>query len=272
MEVDVRPRRYQRIRTALFGCLALVAVTGFVMSRPDSAPGEVLLFDEFDGPAGTSPDPAVWGYALGDGGWGNDEEQTYTDHPDNVRLDGEGHLLVEARSTPDGYTSARLTTLDRFDFTFGRAEARIKVPGGQGLHPAFWLLGTDIEEVGWPRSGEIDVMETINDADSLHTGIHGPTVSGAAWKTSAGFPEPVVGNFHRYWVERAPGRITVGIDDTTVHTYRRPDLAPDQQWVFDKPFFLLLNVAVGGRWPGPVGPDTAFPATMVIDWIKVTDA
>lgn len=271
MEADVRPRKLRRICVTLVGCVALTAVMGSVLSRPEPHSATVLLFDDFDGPAGTTPNPDVWRYALGDGGWGNDEAQTYTDHPDNVRLDGEGNLLVEAHSTADGFTSARLTTLDRFDFTFGRAEARIKVPVGQGLHPAFWLLGSDIDAVGWPASGEIDVMETLNDEDFVHSGLHGPTAVGAAWKTSAESPQLPVEDFHRYWVEREPGRITVGIDDATTYTFRRSDLSSDDLWVFDKPFFLLLNVAVGGRWPGPVSPDTAFPATMVIDWIKVTD-
>jgi beta-glucanase (GH16 family) len=271
------PRRRRWVRFAAVGAAGLttVLIAAFVHAGSPDNPrltATSLMFDDFNGPAGTSPDAQWWSYDTGGGGWGNSEAQTYTSAPENVRLDGAGHLVIEARHDGAAYTSARVTTKGRVSFTNGRAEARMRLPRGVGLHPAFWLLGTDIDAVGWPASGEIDVVETLNDAPSLFSTLHGPKGSGGEWEVSAttGLAPSFVDDFHVYWVQKDPGSITMGVDDRVTGTFRAADVSPDQRWVFDKPFFLLFNVAVGGDWPGPVDSSTRFPAAMIVDWVKVT--
>ncbi|MBV8928022.1 MAG: glycoside hydrolase family 16 protein [Mycobacteriaceae bacterium] len=230
------------------------------------------MFDDFNGPAGSRPDPAIWSYDVGAGGWGNDELQTYTDNPANARLDGDGHLILSTiRQADGGYTSARLTTRGKFSFATGRAEARIKVPDGDGLHPGFWLLGADIDRVGWPRSGEIDVMETIDDAGTYNCALHGPDVKGGAWQASGSdvWPAPLSHDFHTYWVQRSPGSIAIGVDQTQVCTFTAQNVGAQHVWEFDKPFNLLLNVSVGGNYAGPPSSQTPSVATMLVDWVRV---
>ncbi|WP_460354343.1 family 16 glycosylhydrolase [Mycobacterium sp. ZZG] len=243
----------------------------YVIERPTAA-ASLVLFDDFNGAAGTPPDPARWGHDVGGGGWGNGEVQVYTDDPANAALDGDGHLVVTARRDGRHITSARLTTKDRLSFTYGRAEARLKLPQGAGLHPAFWLLGTDLDSVGWPASGELDVVETIGEAHFVHSGAIGPYTDGTEYKLAAAVPiDPAfVDGFHTYWVQREPGIVSMGVDDRTTGVFHAADLSPEQLWVFDKPFFLVLNVAVGGDWPGPVQDGTPFPAEMTVDWVRVT--
>ena len=271
------PRRRRWVRFAAFGGIGLttVLIAAFVLVGSPDDPrltATSLMFDDFNGPAGTSPDPRTWTYDTGGGGWGNSEAQTYTSAPENVRLDGAGHLTIEARQNGGAYTSARMTTKGRVSFTNGRAEARMRLPRGAGLHPAFWLLGTDIDAVGWPASGEIDVVETLNDAHDLFSTLHGPKGSGGEWEISAttGLAPSFVDDFHVYWVDKRTGSITIGVDDRVTANFSAADISADQRWVFDKPFFLLFNVAVGGDWPGPVDSTTRFPAAMIVDWVKVT--
>lgn len=230
------------------------------------------VYDEFDGTEGSALDSSKWSYDTGQTGWGNNEKQNYTDSTDNAYEDGSGNLSVTALSTSDGYTSARVTTEGKFEFTYGRVEARIKLPAGQGLHPAFWMLGTDIDDVGWPISGEIDIIETLNEADNYHSGVHAPEPdSVTSQKVAASGPtdELLSDAYHVYWVERSPGKVVTGIDDTTLATVTPADLTGGSEyWVFDKPFYLLFNVAVAGDWPGPTTADTEFPATMSVDWVR----
>ncbi|WP_420750606.1 glycoside hydrolase family 16 protein [Rhodococcus sp. O3] len=226
--------------------------------------------DEFDGPAWSAPNPTFWDYEVGGGGWGNNEQQVYTSNRENSRLDGDGRLLIEARRTWSGFTSARLVTRDRFEFTYGVVEARIKVPAGKGLHPAFWTLGSNIHEVGWPACGEIDILEVIGDGSRYHAGVHGPTGDSERWERSV---DGTIGanlsaSFHDYALIKAPGSISVAIDRQIIGTVTAADLTPAEQWVFDAPAYLLLNVAVGGNWPGPVDYTTPFPATMAVEWVR----
>ncbi|MGE2736217.1 glycoside hydrolase family 16 protein [Mycolicibacterium vaccae] len=264
----------RRVRIAAAGVLTLTACQVPMTTGHAQAPAPVAAFyDGFDGPAGHPPS-ARWRYDVGGGGWGNNEMQVYTDSPDNVRLDGAGNLEIVARGGPGGeITSARITTKGTVEFTSGRAEARIALPAGAGLHPAFWLLGADLDEVGWPEAGEIDVIETLNHAPEYHTGVHVPSDGPQRREqltTSGPAPFPLAGQFHTYWVDREPGRVTTGIDDLTLYTVTPADLAPESRWVFDGPFFLLLNLAVGGSWPGPPDVSTPNPSTMLVDWVKVT--
>ncbi len=240
---------------------------------PAPARWEELWADTFDGAAGSAP-ADHWVPDLGAGGWGNEELQAYT--TENAVLDGDGHLVITAREEArDGaaYTSARLTTRDTFAVTYGRVEARMKVPEGQGLWPAFWMLGTDFAEVGWPACGEIDVMEHRGgEPGTVQGSVHGPGYAGGAtiYDTKT-LPddESLADDFHVYAVQRDEGRITWWLDDTRYHEVTRADLPAGSPWLFEKDFFLLVNLAVGGLFGGDPDATTAFPAELVVDEVRV---
>lgn len=218
--------------------------------------------DEFDGPAGTPVDPNVWGFEVGDHGWGNDELQRYTD---DAVLDGAGCLAITARRTPEGgYTSARLVSKGRVAVRHGLVVARIRLPGGLGVWPAFWMLGTDIDEVGWPGCGEIDVMEHFGTgSDTVRGTVHGPGYSGRDGVTGA---TSVGAGFHDHAVRWSPGRIEWLLDGRPFHAVTPNDVPGP--WVFEHDFYLLLNVAVGGTLTAsPAG--TGFPRTMLVDHVRV---
>lgn len=276
-------RQWWSLFSALAVLVVLASIIGFATMqgqglRPASdselaSAGMTLAgADDFDGPAWSAPDDRYWDYDTGAGGWGNDEQQTYTDSTDNARLDGSGNLIIEARRTGDGFTSARVVSRKRVDIGFGLLEARIRMPEGQGVHPALWLLGTNISTAGWPQSGEVDIMELVNSGISYHNAIHGPTVKNPdeAWKQSADGDAGVnlAQDYHVYQILRAPGTIKIGLDGDVVGSYSRTSTPAGADWVFDGPMYVVLNVAVGGDWPGPVAADTRFPATMVVDWIR----
>lgn len=228
--------------------------------------------DEFNGPRGTLPDPARWTYDLGAGGWGNHELETYTNSADNASLDGDGHLVIRAIRSGSAYTSARLKTKSRFEFQYGRVEARIKVPYGQGIWPAFWMLGNDIDSNGWPRCGEVDIMENIGkEPGTVHGTVHGPGYSGGAGR-GAPFnlrPGRFADDFHLYAIEWSPNSIDFFVDNQRYFVITPANLPDGTRWVFDHPFFLLLNLAVGGDWPGNPDATTVFPQEMLIDYVRV---
>lgn len=226
--------------------------------------------DEFDGPG---IDDTQWSHQVGDHGWGNRELQRYTDRPENAYIQ-DGHLVIEARREAHRarrFTSARLTTRNSFAFRYGRIEARIRVPKGRGLWSAFWLLGADYPEVGWPQSGEIDVMETIGSQPRrVHGTVHGPGYSGADGIGSAreltGY-RTYAEDFYRYSIEWDPDAIRWYVDDKRFFAVTPADLPGD--WVFDHPFYLIVNLAVGGTWPGNPGRQTRFPQKMWIDYVRI---
>ncbi len=236
----------------------------------DAAAGPLVLdsfVEDFSGPSGSLPNPEHWVIDIGPSaihGWERGSLQTYTDSPENVRLDGQGNLVITARNDGDQFTSGRVVTRGRLEFGLGTLAARIKLPAGQGIWPAFWMLGSNIDDVGWPECGEIDIIELINDATTYHVALHGP----GADPEAKGEIADLSLDFHEYWVTRAENSITIGIDDTALKTFTPEDLPPDSPWVFDGPMFALLNVAVGGTWPGPPDESTVFPATMVVDWLR----
>jgi beta-glucanase (GH16 family) len=235
--------------------------------------------DEFDGPARSTPDPQKWGYDVGAGGWGNGELEDYTNSPDNAGLTGNGFLRIVARTADPAqaegarYTSARLVTRNRFSFTYGVVSARVKVPLGQGLLPAFWLLGDDISQVGWPRSGEVDVMETRNAATVINSSLHGPVrgSSTRSWHLGGTLKasRPYSSAFHVYSARLQPGRVTMTVDGKQVFSLSKSTLPAGHDWVFDHAFYLLLDLAVGGNWPGPPDTWTQFPSEMLVDWVRV---
>jgi beta-glucanase (GH16 family) len=235
---------------------------------------EIVWSDEFNGPANTPPDPGKWTYDLGNGvnGWGNDELQDYTDSTENVFLDGEGHLVIRALKNGSRYTSGRIKTKGKFEFQYGRVDARIKIPAGQGIWPAFWMLGANFPETDWPDCGEIDVMENIGKEPSVvHGTIHGPGYppAGVSARYELAGGAPFSRDFHVFSADWTPGAIRFYVDGRAYATFTQADLPAGGKWVFDHPFFMLLNVAVGGKWPGPPDESTMFPQTMLVDWIRV---
>jgi beta-glucanase (GH16 family) len=241
-----------------------------------ATPTTLSFADEFDGPAGSRPDPAHWTYDLGGSGWGNNELQDYTNSTRNAALDGAGHLAITALAESQGgrsYTSARLKTQGIFDQMYGRFEARLQMPAGRGLWPAFWLLGGDFADVGWPACGEIDIMEAIGSQPSVNRGsLHGPGYSGGAAITArytltgnAGFDQ----DFHIFAIDWDAGVVRFSVDDQVYVTRTVVDLPPSGTWAFDHPFFLILDVAVGGNLPGPPDATTTFPQQMLVDYVRV---
>lgn len=240
---------------------------------PPSPPAWVLTWhDDFEAPDGSPPSPRRWVYDLGDHGFGNHEWQSYTDRTRNIRQEA-GCLVVEAHHDGAGYTSARIKTQGLFQQTYGRLEARIRLPAGQGMWPAFWALGDDIASVDWPDCGEIDVMENIGrEPDQIHGTLHGPGYCGAqgisgAYRLPSG--QFFYQDFHVYSSEWNDREIAFQVDGQTYHRVRRQDLPSGAPWVFDHPFFLILNLAVGGDWPGPPDASTVFPQRMLVDWVRV---
>lgn len=257
---------------------AVIAVLALLLCSCSGRAGaaEDSVVDDFNGPAGSSPDPALWGYDLGNPSPANKELQIYTRSPDNVRLDGKGNLVIQARKNEGGFTSARVRTRGRMEMFFGRVSARIKVPTGQGIWPAFWVLGTNIDTVGWPECGEVDIMELPNVADVYNVTLHGPA-GGSDYLDDGGVRSsgPIAdlsGGFHEYWMDWKPDRITVGVDGMTLADFTPASLPPGGEWVFNRPMYAILNVAVGGNWPGSPNGDTEFPATMLVDWFRYTPA
>ena len=249
----------------------------------------LLWNDEFDAPEGTPPDAAKWGYDLGGEGWGNQEYQYYTDRPENAVQDGNSSLVITARKTseqertalqcwygPARYTSARLQTRGKFSFTHGVVEARIKVPFGPGIWPALWMLGEDFGPVAWPHCGEIDIMENIGrEPDIVHGTIHGPGYCGGegiggalALSDGRAFSD----DFHCFAVEWLAGEIRWYMDGQPFFEVRREQIPADAPWPYEHPFFLLLNLAVGGMWPGDPDETTVFPQVLVVDYIRVFQA
>jgi beta-glucanase (GH16 family) len=225
--------------------------------------------DEFDGPL---LDKTKWVAETGAGKWGNAELEFYTARPENLRVAG-GNLVIEARREDyqgSRYTSARIKTAGLVERTYGRYEARIKIPRGQGIWPAFWMLGADIGAHPWPRSGEIDIMENIGkEPNIVHGTVHGPGYSGAH---ANGRPQQLdrgiyADDFHLYAVEWEPGEIRWYRDDVLYHTVRPDSVGGD--WVFEHPFFVLLNLAVGGDWPGNPDATTQMPQQMLVDYVRV---
>lgn len=243
---------------------------------------KLVWSDEFGQPDGSAPASTNWVFDLGGGGWGNNELETYTNRRENSRIE-QGMLVIEARKeTFTGsdritrqYTSARLKTLGRKAWTYGRIEARMKLPTGQGIWPAFWMLGTDISTAGWPACGELDIMENIGrEPATVHGTIHGPGYSGG---NGIGGSRVLTGgqkladDFHLFAVEWTTNRIRWFLDNQPYLTLTPANLPTSAKWVFDHPHFLLLNVAVGGNWPGNPDASTVFPQKLLVDYVRVYD-
>ncbi|MFB7543173.1 discoidin domain-containing protein [Streptomyces zaomyceticus] len=251
-------------------------------------PPRLVWSDEFDGAAGARPDPAKWRADPGTGQ--NAELQYYTDHR-NAALDGAGHLVMEARkeatpgqgcppdpltgSTTCQYTSARMNTGATFQFTYGRVEARVKVPKGNGLWPAFWMMGGDfLTGRPWPYNGEIDIMEILGkDVKTAYSTVHAPAYNGAGG-IGAPYRLPQDADFsddyHTFTADWTSKGIVYSLDGRTVLTLDKEQVERTRgPWIFDHPHYMILNLAVGGDWPGPTDSTTPFPAKMLVDYVRV---
>jgi beta-glucanase (GH16 family) len=243
--------------------------------------------DEFDGPAGTPVDGTKWTFDLGDGcgagncGWGNQEKEYYTNSIDNASLDGQGNLAIVARPAvlnvscwygPCRYSSAKITTRGTLAAGPGRVEARIKLPLGQGLWPAFWMLGNDFGTVGWPASGELDIMEYRGSTPRVSSSaVHGPGYSGATpfhHENSIG-SGTLADAFHVYTVEWNATLVRFSVDGAAHYSVGRSDLLLYGPSILDKPYFIILNLAVGGNFDGDPATDAILPATMLVDYVRV---
>jgi beta-glucanase (GH16 family) len=267
--------------TLLVVTTANVAARAEQSSRSTSLPGWQLSWsDEFNGPNGSAPDLAKWAFVTGGKGFGNKELETYTNRPVNAQ-ERDGNLVITAQKEdftgPDGiprhYTSARIHSQALFSQAYGRFEARIQLPaGGKGIWPAFWLLGDNSRTEGWPKCGEIDIIENIGDPATIYSTLHGPGYSGAN-AISAKFPLPagesVHTGFHLYAVEWSPNNIKFFFDGHLIAERTPADLPLGSTWVYDHPFFIILNLAIGGKWPGDPDEATSFPQHMLVDYVRV---
>jgi beta-glucanase (GH16 family) len=294
MSVRLAIRRVALGRTRVFAAVAAAALTvgGTLLATSGPAGGAVAptpaaaatatFTEDFNGPAGAAVDSGKWVQETGDN-VNNHEREYYTSGTHNAALDGNGNLVITARKDNPGnyncwygtcqYTSARLNTSGKFSQAYGHFETRMKMSVGQGMWPAFWMLGNDIGSVGWPNSGEIDAMENIGaEPGTVHGTIHGPGYSGsggigAAYSLPNG--QRFADGFHTFAVDWAPDSITWSVDGN-VYEHRTPADVNGNQWVFNKPFFIILNLAVGGYWPGDPDGNTPFPNTLVVDYVHVS--
>lgn len=287
------------VRTLALATLVVLIACAGDAPRPDPSgagaiqagnadPRWVLAWsDEFDGPSGAGVDTSKWRHDLGDGctlgicGWGNQEKQYYTDSRDNIALDGRGNLRIVARRAtsrigcyygPCRYTSAKITTRGRMTAAPGRVEARIKVPAGQGLWPAFWLLGAGYPATGWPDCGELDVMEFRGSTlSTTSSAVHGPGYSGQTPFTHAHTLAggTFVTDFHVFAVEWDAVSASFSIDGTVHYTVTAREIERRGRSVLGNSYFLILNLAVGGHFDGDPKSDAILPAAMTVDWVRV---
>ncbi|MDO3695520.1 glycoside hydrolase family 16 protein [Wenyingzhuangia sp. chi5] len=246
----------------LYSCLLFLTISAYSQEK-------IIFDDDFNK---SELDTTYWSYDLGDGcpnlcGWGNEESQWY--QKENIKVK-DGFLHIKASKKEQQYFSGKITTKDKISFQYGTIEVRAKVPNGKGLWPAAWLLGSDISEVGWPACGEIDMLEYLGrDPNYLYTSLHTPASHGETINTKRTFVEAIDKGFHTYktiWTKEA---ISFYVDDLLLYTFS-PEIKNDQTWPYDKPFYLILNLAIGGNFGGKEIDDTALPQEFVVDYIKVT--
>lgn len=276
------------ITLGLFLILAAGGTASLPMLHADAAkpsggppPGYTLSWsEEFHQNLGAKPDPAVWNYDLGGGGWGNGESEVYVNDQEHAHIindpqatDGRALQIEATTEGPGKFTSARIHTKDKLTAQYGYVEARIQLPSGKGLWPAFWMLGSDLGKAGWPGCGEVDIMENLGREPSInHGSLHGPGFSGsnslhAAYTLPDG--QQFKDAYHLFALQWSPDSITFSVDGHAYETRTPADVPVGGSWVFDHPFFFILNVAVGGGWPGSPDATTHFPQQMRVDYIRV---
>jgi beta-glucanase (GH16 family) len=291
MTISLRIRLVRAMRApTLCGVLACTSATPPTVSPPVSPLPPTtwvqVWSDEFEGPAGAPADSTRWHYDTTDGctsgncGWGNNEKEYYTNAAENVALNGQGQLAIVARPAAGlacyygacRYTSGKITTHDKMLAEPGRVEARIKLPVGQGLWPAFWMLGHNCGPVPWPTCGELDIMENKgSNPTSTSSAMHGPGYSG---NTPFAHLQPVgqgtlISDYHTYAVEWDSMHVRFFVDSVAHYTVTRDMVAQYGQSILDQPFYVILNLAVGGNFDGDPRSDAIFPATMLVDYVRV---
>ena len=268
----------------LAGCvlvsLLMLGMNSDTVRAQKSTTWKLVWQDEFNEKNGSPVNAKKWTHEVGGAGWGNHELEYYTNRIENS-YQADGMLVIKAiKESFSGtervareYTSARLTTRKNFTVTYGRIEARLKVPRGQGIWPAFWMLGADIDSVRWPRCGEIDIMENIGkEPSNIYGTLHGPGYSGKdgpSSRYSLADNKSFADAFHVFAVEWERDVIRFYCDNVLYKTRTPKDLPPGTMWVYNQPFFILLNVAVGGDWPGSPDATTSFPQEMLVDYVRV---
>lgn len=278
------PKPSWLVLMVLVCCSSLLSGCRIISDPPPPIPPArwtLVWSDEFSGPDGSLPDPKKWTYDIGGKGWGNQELESYTKRLENARIE-KGNLVITAQSEnytgADGvtrdYTSARLKTQGLFSQAYGRIEARIKIPEGQGMWPAFWMLGEDITSVGWPRCGEIDIMENVGkEPGTVHGSLHGPSTERPTSDLTSIFSLPggqkFADEFHLYAVEWEQNLVRFYVDSNLYASFDSSQWPAGGKWVFDHPFFIILNLAVGGNWPGSPDASTKFPQSMLVDYVHV---
>ncbi len=275
-------RKFSKIPIWLF--LFSLLFCGSALAQKKSEFRKLAFKDEFNKRANSPVDTSKWTAEIGGKGWGNEELQYYTDSIENAYHDGNGSLVIKAvKIAPSSnlecwygacqYTSARLITKKKFDQKYGRFEARIKIPAGQGMWSAFWMLGSNIDEVGWANCGEIDIMENIGrEPSTVHGTIHGPGYMGIAGLTSSynlKNNQKFADDFHVYATEWTEKEIKFFVDGNLYKTLTPNDIPEGKKWVYDNPFFMILNLAIGGNWGGKPDKTTNFPGIMKIDYVRV---
>lgn len=222
--------------------------------------------DDFAGSAGSAPNSALWTVKTGTG-WDPGLENYSTN---NVALDGQGHLVISATKSGRTYSSGWIESKNKLSMGYGTIIASIKVPKGQGLWPAFWLKGADEDTTAWPQSGEIDVLELPSTTTTVYSTLHGPIAGTTATQQAqivSNLPDLSTG-YHSFWVRHLVDEITFGVDGTTLGTLTPASLAPGSTWVYNRPMFAILNLAVGGPWAGAPNGSTRFPAKMLVDSVQ----
>ncbi len=268
--------RTEKVFVVIFFMVSLLVISGCETDDTQTIATftQLVMADEFD--TNGTPDSTIWGFNIGTGenGWGNNELQYYTDRAENVTVQN-GVLILTARQEAfegSSYTSARLLTKGKFQQTYGRYEARIRLPYGKGIWPAFWLLGDDSNGTQvWPQIGEIDIMEYLgNEPSKMFGTVHGPGYSGgqSVSKSYQLTNDRFDTGFHVFGIEWGPNYINFYVDDV-LYNQITPEDVPGE-WVFNNgPFYIILNVAVGGNLPGAPNAETTFPQTMLVDYVRV---
>ncbi|KAF2519160.1 glycoside hydrolase family 16 protein [Flavobacterium salilacus subsp. salilacus] len=246
-------------------CLFTVA---FANAQMQKERGKLVWEENFDGNA---LNEQVWNYELGDGcpnicGWGNNERQIYT--TDNHKV-ANGMLTITVKKDGEKYTSTRITTAGNKEFKYGYIEARAKIPTGHGIWPAFWMLGSNIKQVGWPMAGEIDILEYVGkEPNMVFTSLHTQDSHGNTINTKKTTFENIEEGFHTYAIDWTKDHIAFYVDNKLVYTFA-PKYKTEAVWPYNQPFYFILNVAVGGNFGGPEVDDTIFPQEFIIDYVKV---